>query len=289
MSTTTTTIEGDLSTREILDGFDLSIQNDGITCQRVYVGPWPQIMRDVPRIGTAFSDFKIAPPFPYLPDILLYVDRQQFSRPAPETGKAVITASFRFPGGSESSTAAPPEQPQYTIQAGSMTMDLETHKLFNEESTFGIRITDEVDLDPDVHEDLKKLSTPLEKKWTGTLGAIIQMLKTAPLSDHAIILDALGSDEPRDLITFFFRKYAAGHRSFRVLTPRANITHVCRDMPIIDGKARIVTPPNFPNLPEGFEWLRSDFSGETTGRYGRWTANESFDGADHWDHEIYNA
>jgi hypothetical protein len=286
------TLEGEHSTHEILEGFDLEIQNDGITCQRIYEGLWPQIMRDVPRIGTRLADLAIAPPFPYLPNIYLYVDKQKFSRKYPEHAICAITASIRFPGGMSSQdpdAQGDTEQPQYSIQAGSQTLPLEAHKSFHQDSAFGVKITDECDLDPETYPDLKKLSTPLESKWEGTIGSLIQMIKSSTINDRAIIYDTLTNSQSQalDLIKYFFKKYDAGTQSFTALLPVARISYVARKMPYIDGHARIETPPNFPNLPAGFQWLKNDISSETTGRYGRWTNNTAYAGAEQWDTDLY--
>jgi hypothetical protein len=250
---------------------------------RIYEGPYETLGSNQPYQGQAFSD---------LPPAALVVSVLLEKMPG---GKGRLTVKAETSGPSETQ----PYAPLFEVEWVEVDRRIEQHPIYADG-------TDPLVFGGSVGQYALNIGdrTALQK-WEGeddfTLKAAYQfkILQTQPPTTPP---DGYMAGTPLTLTTGVYdiytlstnaqnlaKKKLRGEDSYRLWAPVVRQTIQSLTLPAGDPCGKIEDPPNSANPPAGYVWQRSAQRGTKTGRFGKWTQQQEWQGADSIDTDLYTA
>jgi hypothetical protein len=148
------------------------------------------------------------------------------------------------------------DQVTFEVDGATLEKPLERHPLYN---AGGDKALTDADLD--------KIAT-----WKNASNAAERATAYAALSDNA---------------KHFVSKLRRGQESYLVPAPVARKTTRSYVKPTTATIGKRGAPGGFPDIPEGYEWLKTNDKGIKQGARASWERVEEWTAADTWDHDIY--
>jgi hypothetical protein len=266
---------------EDISKFEYTEDASGVSCVRVWTGPWPEVLTRAPKRGMVWADIRYDP----------VVESTTCTRPAPGVGTVTVRARRDFSGDPDGNTISG-EQPVYELDWEIHDLSLETHERFN--GGEGKGFDGAAKLDPDAYPDLKPVKdggkmeagfyTTLECK----LGELVQLMLNMSANDRAVVYAAMqsGGVEGAALVQEYFSMRAGGYQTYRCPVPVLTKTSTSGALATTTSAGRIETP-SFPSVPKGWEFIGTADRSTRTGSHGKWRRVQTWEGAKAWDTRIY--
>jgi hypothetical protein len=273
---------GSQEATETPDSPKIKVDATRFSVTRIYEGPYAVLSGNQPTQGQAFSD---------MPAACLVVDLSLEKLPG---GKGRLTVTAETSGPSQ----ATPFAPLYEIEWVEVDKKLEDAPIYSDGSdplvhggdigAFALTISDRAAVQQWEDEaDFKLKAQYMFKVQTDT--------DSNPLDGYT-----KSDDSPRtingvqyDVYTLstnaqnLAKKKLRGQDSYRVWAPVVRETIQAPSLPSTNPCGIIENPPDAADPPEGYVWQRSADRGTKTGRYGKWTEQREWQGADAIDTDLY--